>query len=105
MPTVHKYRERDNSVEAIQIHPSARTEDIEKFCPVLHWNGMQSHGTHQGNGIHFPGSGRPVEEHPDRPFFWVNGEVGHLYDWVARFPDGMYMIVPEDEFARKYVAA
>lgn len=100
MPTVHKYVKQPVGIEAIQVHPSAKTKDLEEFCPSLEWN--------LHNGIHFPQEGRPEQEHPGQPFFWIQsreGRVhGYMYDWIIKGDVGNFWINGEAYFATNYKA-
>lgn len=93
MPYAGAYRQRaGDPVQAIQFHPSAKRDAIERFCPNIQYHG----------GIDFPQEGRPVGT-TDR-LFSIDGQYGALYDWIV-YEHGHYQIVPEADFARLYETA
>ena len=102
MPHAHKYVKQPVGVEAIQVHPSNKSEDLQEFCPSLQYT--------PSAGIHFPPEWdtRPVQEHPGEYFFSIQsreGRVyGYLYDWIIKRDGDNFWINSEAYFAANYKA-
>lgn len=97
MPAVHTYRERPKEVQAIQVHPSAKSVDLTDFCPALTYN-------HE-NGIVFPQTGRPHQKLQNGAwFFRIEHHRGCLYDWIVKDRNGDFEVWTEAQFATYFEA-
>ena len=86
---------RPVEVQAIQVHPSAKSDDLKAFAPSIEYLG--------GIDFHSDDS-RPTAN--ASPFFCVlsrEGRVcGDLYDWILKGDGGLVWINSEETFAENY---